>query len=179
MTKSEIRAHMLEKRYALKEEKHLQYSFNAVKYIQAHPMYQQARVVGLYHPIKNELNLLSLLEDQKTFLLPVVHDDQMHYHLYKNGDTLTKSTLQIFEPKDNPVMDHELDLIIVPALAVSKNGHRIGYGKGFFDKFIKHHSHIKTITVVFDFQVIEDLPVEKHDQKVQTLIVLKGDHNDY
>ena len=178
MTKSEIRAYMLEKRYALKEDKHLQYSLDAVKHIQAHPVYQQARVVGLYHPIKNELNILSLLEDQKTFLLPVVDEDQMHYHLFKNGDTLTKSTLQILEPKDNPVMDDTLELIIVPALAVSKDGHRIGYGKGFFDKFIQTHAHIKTLTVVLDFQVIEKLPVEKHDQHIQTVIVLKGEHHD-
>jgi 5-formyltetrahydrofolate cyclo-ligase len=103
----------------------------------------------------------------------------MQYHFYKNGDTLTKSTLQILEPKDNPVMDDTLELIIVPALAVNKEGHRIGYGKGFFDKFIKSHSHIKTLTVVLDFQVINELPIEKHDQQVQTLIVLKGDHDDY
>jgi 5-formyltetrahydrofolate cyclo-ligase len=76
-------------------------------------------------------------------------------------------------------MDDTLELIIVPALAVNKDGHRIGYGKGFFDQFIKSHSHIKTLTVVLDFQVINELPIEKHDQQVQTLIVLKGDHDDY
>jgi 5-formyltetrahydrofolate cyclo-ligase len=179
MTKSEIRIQMLEKRDAINENQHLKLSLKAVKQIQAHHVYQQARVVGIYHPIKNELNLLSLLDDQKTFLLPVVKEDNMHYHLYKNGDTLTKSTLQILEPKDNPVMDDTLELIIVPALAVNKEGHRIGYGKGFFDQFIKSHSHIKTLTVVLDFQVINELPIEKHDQQVQTLIVLKGDHDDY
>lgn len=178
MTKSEIRAHMLEKRYAINEERHLEVSLKAVKHIQAHPIYQQARVVGLYHPIKNELNLLSLLEDQKTFLLPVVKEDIMHYHLFKKSDRLTKSTLQILEPKDNPVMDDTLELIIVPALAVSKDGHRIGYGKGFFDKFIQAHAYIKTLTVVLDFQVIEELPIEKHDQQIQTVIVLKGEHHD-
>lgn len=179
MTKTEIRVAMLKKRYALSLSEHNHASLNAVQQIQAHPMYQKAFVVGLYHPIKNELNLLSLIEDKKTFLLPVVENDQMQYHLFSKGDTLIKSTLQILEPKENPIKEDTLDLIIVPALAVTKKGKRIGYGKGYFDQFIQKNPHIQTLAAVFDFQVLEDIPTESHDQNIQELIIIKGDSHDY
>ena len=178
MTKSEIRAYMLQKRFEIISDQHHKLSLEAVKHIQAHPYYQNAKVIGLYHPIKNEINLLHLIDDQKTFSLPVVEDNHMHYRVFKKGDRLTKSTLEILEPQDHHIVDDDLELIIVPALAVNKEGHRIGYGKGFFDQFINTNPHIKTITVVFDFQVLSELPVEKHDQQIQTVIVLKGEHHD-
>jgi 5-formyltetrahydrofolate cyclo-ligase len=170
---------MLKKRDEVSHLQHSHASLKAVQEIQANPMYQNASVVGLYHPIKNELNILSLKEDSKTFLLPVVEDNQMHYRLFHKDTQLIQSTLHILEPKENPIMEERLDLIIVPALAVTKYGQRIGYGKGFFDQFIQKNPHIHTLTVVFDFQVLEDIPTDPHDQNIQDLIIIKGDSYDY
>jgi len=112
-------------------------------------------------------------------LLPVVEGDEMHFHVYDQDATLTKSHLNILEPKDNPILDESLELLIVPALAVNHQGDRVGYGKGYFDRFLKQHPHIHTLTVVLDFQVIEYIPVESTDQLIQHLLIIKGEHHDH
>ena len=171
---------MLEKRYGIPQAIHDKYSNEAVKRIQSHPLYQQSKVIGLYHPIKQELNLVPITNDQdKVFLLPVVEGDEMHFHVYDQDATLTKSHLNILEPKDNPILDESLELLIVPALAVNHQGDRVGYGKGYFDRFLKQHPHIHTLTVVLDFQVLEDIPVESTDHPIQHLLIIKGEHHDH
>jgi 5-formyltetrahydrofolate cyclo-ligase len=178
MTKTEIRNIMLEKRMTMSKEKLEMYSKEAVQKIQRHPLYLQANNVGVYHPIKNELNILSLLKDKKSFALPVVHGDSMHYHPYQTGNDLVESELHIQEPITNKIVDATLDLLIVPALAVTLNGDRLGYGKGFFDKFIDLNPTIKTLAVVTTFQVLKALPQSLHDKKIDQIIIV-GDAHDY
>ena len=178
MTKTELRLIMLEKRMQLSKETIEMYSKEAVKKIQKHPFYTQANVIGIYHPIKNELNILDLTKDKKHFALPVVHEDEMHYHPYHLGADLVESSLHIQEPTVDKIVDETLDLLIVPALAVTLDGDRLGYGKGFFDRFLKHQPTIKTLSVVISFQVIKTLPQTLHDQKIDQIIIV-GDTYDY
>ncbi len=178
MTKTELRHIMLEKRMQLSKETIEVYSKEAVKKIQKHPFYIHANHIGIYHPIKKELNILSLTKDKKQFALPVVHEDDMHYHPYQLGADLVESALNIQEPTVDKIVDDTLDLLIVPALAVTLDGDRLGYGKGFFDRFIEHHPTIKTLSVVIDFQVIKTLPQMLHDQKIDQIIIV-GDTYDY
>ena len=178
MTKTELRYIMLEKRMHLSKGIIEMYSKEAVKKIQKHPFYNQAKYIGIYHPIKNELNILSLTKDKKHFALPVVHDYDMQYHPYHLGADLVESALHIQEPTLDKIVDETLDLLIVPALAVTLDGDRLGYGKGFFDRFIEHHPTIKTLSVVIGFQVIKTLPQTLHDQKIDQIIIV-GDTYDY
>ena len=178
MTKTELRYTMLEKRMQLSKEIIEMYSKEAVKKIQKHPYYIHANHIGIYRPIKNELNILDLTNDKKHFALPVVHDDDMQYHPYYLGADLVESTLHIQEPTLDKIVDETLDLLIVPALAVTLDGDRLGYGKGFFDRFIEHHPTIKTLSVVIGFQVIKTLPQTLHDQKIDQIIIV-GDTYDY
>ena len=178
MTKTELRYTMLEKRMQLSKETIEMYSKEAVKKIQKHPYYIHANHIGIYHPIKNELNILDLTNDKKHFALPVVHDDDMQYHPYHLGADLVESAMHIQEPTLDKIVDETLDLLIVPALAVTLDGDRLGYGKGFFDRFIEHHPTIKTLSVVIGFQVIKTLPQMLHDQKIDQIIIV-GDTYDY
>ena len=125
MTKTELRYIMLEKRMHLSKEIIEMYSKEAVKKIQKHPYYIHANHIGIYHPIKNELNILDLTKDKKHFALPVVHDDDMQYHPYHLGADLVESAMHIQEPTLDKIVDETLDLLIVPALAVTLDGDRL------------------------------------------------------
>jgi 5-formyltetrahydrofolate cyclo-ligase len=78
----------------------------------------------------------------------------------------------ILEPKDNGEVIQEecIDLIIMPGLAFSKNGDRLGYGGGYYDKFLKHNTKSPRIALAYDFQIFDSIPVEVYDEKVSHII---------
>jgi 5-formyltetrahydrofolate cyclo-ligase len=173
MTKEHIRDVMLVKRSSIDAKTHQMLSLNAVERIKKHPLYIQAKTVGLYHPIKGELDLTRLIEEDKQFAIPRVDRDNIVYDVFDKETALKKSCLNIYESEDEISLHHPLDLIIVPALAVDLNNHRVGYGKGYFDRFIKNHPHIKTLCVVLDFQVIDYIDTYASDQRVCDIIVIE------
>lgn len=171
MNKQHLRTKMLEIRMNIPSSTLDQISEQAVQEILNHPIYKHAKHIGIYHPIKNEINILGLLKDaSKTFYLPKVYGQTMHYLLY--DDALKQSELGIYEPTTNQTFDETLDLIIVPALVVDNTNHRIGYGKGFFDKFMNHYKHIQTLGIVMSFQVVEKFTHSLHDQKLHDIIII-------
>lgn len=161
---------MLSKRMAIDSDTLKIFSVKAVEALKQHPVYQQSKVIGIYHPIKNEMDITSIVREDKVCALPKVMGSDMHYYLYTPDSQLEKSSLSIMETFEGEPLDSTLDLIIVPALAVSHTFDRIGYGKGFFDRFIENNPHIYTLCIVFDFQVIDTIPHTPHDKKVHDII---------
>lgn len=164
---------MLDQRLSIPKDTLESYSQKAIEAIKSHPLYKKARVVGIYHPIKQELDITSLIYDDKVFSLPRVEGQVLHYYPFHNETKLEKSDLHIFEPISDMCMDQTLELIIIPALAVDSHHHRLGYGKGFFDTFISMHPHIKTLCVVLSFQKVPHIPNEPHDQTIHDIISIE------
>lgn len=150
-----------------------EYSIKAVEKIKSHPLYLKSHVIGIYHPIKNELDITELIKEHKVFSLPRVEGQGMHYYPYDHQTELKQSAFQILEPLKSVHMDSNLDLIIIPALAVDDQFQRLGYGKGFFDRFIEDHPHIQTLCVVLDFQKLPYIPSEPHDQRIHDIITVE------
>lgn len=116
--------------------------------------------VGIFYPIKNEVDLLELLTNGIAF--PKVIDD-MNFYEYEGSFTLGK--YDIPEPTGRLV---EVDTIVVPGSVFDLKGYRIGYGGGYYDRYMKPHH--KKIGVCFDFQVVDILPTEVHDVGLDMLI---------
>ena len=70
-----------------------------------------------------------------------------------------------------PAYEGEIDLIVVPAVAFDKTGLRLGRGGGYYDKFLKKHARAMLIGVGYDFQLGDQVPAERHDQKVHRIIL--------
>lgn len=130
--------------------------------------YITARNVMIYYPLKYEVDLLELLKDDKNFYLPKVKDDELLVCPYSNKFELSEYNIQ--EPCTNPVEPDILDLVIVPALAVDKNNYRLGYGKGFYDRFLGQYPNIKSITAIPDELVFDSLPVESFDKRINIIV---------
>ena len=79
MNKDTLRHIMLDKRMQMRKEDLEQYALKALKALRHHPQYKKSKVVGIYHPIKNEIDITSIIKDDKLFLLPKVEGDAMHY----------------------------------------------------------------------------------------------------
>ena len=135
------------------------------------PEYQKAKNVMIFYPLVDEIDLLSLASDKKNFYLPRVKDDDIEVCPYKNGDELVIGKYNILEPKNDTVSPDVLDLVIVPAIMADKNNNRLGYGKGYYDRFLNK----VTATILLPLPkelIVENLPVEPFDKKVDVVVTV-------
>ena len=111
-------------------------------------------------------------EDGKTVAVPkcVCGTNIMHFYEIRSFDDLEKGFFGIREPKtDEEITDFENYLCIVPALSIDKNGYRLGYGKGFYDRFLSENN-VKTIGLCYKDFLTDNLPHEEHDIKIQVIV---------
>lgn len=132
--------------------------------------YKKANCVMLFYPMKDEVDLLAILEDKtKTFFLPKVDGDDLLCCPYCADDELCVSCFNTQEPTSNPVDSELIDLVIVPALAVDKNNYRLGYGGGFYDRFLRDKSVTKIVCIPKEL-IVESVYPEKFDIPVDIVI---------
>lgn len=147
-----------------------------VKRIQNLKVYQTAKTVGIYYPIGSEVSLLALMEDSnKQFCFPAIvsmEETLMEFRLdnqqFITGPFGTKN------PKGQPVSPEQIDLIIVPGVAFSKDGVRLGYGKGFYDRYLKTYAHA-FIGCAYEVQITERLPSNDYDVLLPIIVTERED----
>jgi len=138
-------------------------SSNIVNRIKNSDLYSVSDNIMLFYPLKNEIDLLELLNDKtKKFYLPRVNQSELEVCPYKRGDNLEKSVQGVMEPLSQAVNKNILNLIFTPALYADKNGYRIGYGGGYYDRFLKDVTAVKVI-VIPDVLYIDKLPSDDFD----------------
>lgn len=143
--------------------------------LKKHPFYENSKNIMIFYPTKYEVNLLELMSfSDKKFFLPRVKGMELEVCEFSEESELKKSEFNILEPITNPVQPSLLDLVIVPALMVDKKGYRLGYGGGFYDRFIeKLRSDTLTIGLAFEFQIFDSIPKESHDAQLNYVITEK------
>ena len=138
-------------------------------------------IIALYYPSNFELNVLKVLElkyfSHQTILLPVAEKNNlMNFYQWKKNDVLTVNEFGLLEPIKSEAKIP--DIIIVPLLAFDKNKYRLGYGKGYYDrylnKYIKQFKDTMTVGVAFSFQKHNKLPINKNDVKMDFILTEKG-----
>ena len=137
--------------------------------------------ISIYYPSFYEVDVLKVidLENSKkiNFLLPIIeHNNFMNFYKWKKNDVLFINRFGLLEPQRSSKKIP--DIVLLPLIAFDKNKNRIGYGKGFFDKylnrFIKKHKKILTVGIAFSFQKHHNLPVNDKDYKLDYVITEKG-----
>ena len=100
------------------------------------------------------------------------------YAMAEDTDDLKRNEYAILEPKERIINNKKIDVIILPGSVFDINGNRIGYGKGYYDKYIKslNYNPLK-IGVCYDFQLLDTIPTETHDVKMD--IILTESRNIY
>jgi len=170
--KSELRRRLMRKRDALDLDEVEKKSDIIFENLLKTDCLKDSAKIGLYYPKGNEVStkkaLISLLKSGKRVFLPRVNGENLEFCEIKGLDDLKKMSFGIMEPlKDIPASDPLcLDIIIVPSVAVDKDGNRIGRGGGFYDKFLASNPGIKTICPVYDFQIVKEIEASPHDQKI-------------
>lgn len=139
--------------------------------IRALEEFKNAQNVMIFYPLKDEIDLLELLDEGKNFFLPRMTGLNLNVCPYKKGDKLEVKQFGVKEPKTHPVAPKLIDLIIVPALMIDSKNYRLGYGKGFYDRLITK-TNAKTLVGLPKELFIEELPTEAHDKAVDIVITV-------
>jgi 5-formyltetrahydrofolate cyclo-ligase len=136
------------------------------------------KVLSLYYPSNYEVNVLGIFQLIKKIkikiLLPVIKpSNQMNFIEWQYLDPLRVNKFGMLEPwlSKKPMVP---DFMLVPLLAFDNNNNRLGYGKGFYDKFLKNKKKITTIGIAFSFQKYNKLPVSDLDVKLDYILTEKG-----
>lgn len=165
--KTVLRREMIEKRKAL-SLKNGEVFVNIIKELEC---YKKAKTVMLYMPIKGEADVTGLLGDEKLFLAPVTEGDEMY--ACRVGE-MVKGAFGVPEPFDKTPFDKkDIDLVIVPGVAFDKEGNRMGFGKGYYDRFLKDMKAVKA-GVCHAFQLMDKIPSAPHDVKMDMIVTERG-----
>ncbi len=132
--------------------------------------------VHLYYPINNEVNTVNLIEqlwaDGTEVIMPRtdIPGKKIDNYRVSSFDQLEETTFNLLEPKvSTPKHTGDCDIILIPGLAFDHNLNRLGYGGGFYDRFLADSSALK-VAVAYDFQVKESIPSEAHDIKMNFIV---------
>lgn len=135
--------------------------------------YKRANSVMLFYPLREEVDLLDLLRDDKEFYLPRVEGDELEICPYKIGDELVMSGFRVLEPVSESVPKSDIDLVFVPALCVDEDCNRLGYGKGYYDRFLADFEGVSVIPVAKEL-VFSNICVESHDKCCDYIVTQDG-----
>jgi 5-formyltetrahydrofolate cyclo-ligase len=173
---------MLRKRNALSKVEICRKSKLIQKRITNLTNFRFAKVIGAYFPVGSEVKTQHIISDalknHKVLLLPKTEGDQIVFYQVLEEDfekhKLNKSRFGIMEPSPSPAITENIDLLIVPGLAFDSNGYRLGYGKGYYDKFIEKNGCYLSVGLGFEFQLLNyDLPHSVFDQKLDAVATEK------
>jgi len=176
-TKVELRAEFKRQRDALGEEERRNASLAICRRITAWPPFARSETVLSYLPMRAEVDLTPLLEmhPEKRWALPrILPKGQMAFHLYRPGELVRHPYGMLEPPADAlPVSVDQVDLALVPGLAFDREGWRLGYGGGFFDRFLAGFDG-QSAGVSYQALFVERLPHASHDIPVGYVVTELG-----
>lgn len=173
MDKTSIRQQMKQARLDLSRKEYLDMSNLIISKIKKHSYYKQATTIGIYVSFNQEVHTIPFIEEMfidKKVCIPKIEDHQMQFHQIESLKNIKRNSYGILEPEnENTISKEQIDLLIVPIVAFDKKYQRIGYGGGYYDRYLANFKG-KTIGIAFSFQEIEEIVPEKYDCPLDIVI---------
>ncbi len=175
MDKASLRREIREKKRAMTEADICLRSKKLAELFITSPAYRDARTIYGYLPYNQEVRTVPMLEqalrDGKRVAVPKVYGETMRFIYLDDLSAVAKGYSGIPEPvADGPVADDPTALVLMPGLAFTLAGDRMGYGGGFYDRFLADEPDHPTLALCYDFQIVESLPTEEFDIPVDTVL---------
>ncbi len=135
-----------------------------------------AQCLALYSPIRNEVETAlvakAALAAGKRVVYPRVEGDQLVFVQITDLTRLKPGSFNVPEPAGGVIADPaDIDLCVVPGVAFDRKGHRLGYGRGFYDRFLSScRQQMLRVGFAYDFQVVDCLPTGEYDQSLSVIV---------
>lgn len=128
--------------------------------------YRDAARVGAYHPVGSEILTQEIIQDllsaRREVYLPKISGQDMEFRRILDFSDLEMGSFGIMEPKDGCPVERSLDIILVPTVGISPDGVRLGYGHGYYDRFLAGCNTV-TVSLTLEKQVVRKIPPSPHD----------------
>lgn len=175
MNKQELRRAIRERKRAMTEEEIVERSNALAEKFYNSPAYQAASTIYGYLPYNQEVRTVPMLQraldEGKRVAVPKVYGEEMRFIYLEDLTQVSKGYAGIPEPiADVPVAEDKQALVLMPGLAFDPQGHRIGYGGGFYDRFLAQEPHHPTLALCYEFQMQAHLDTEEFDIPVDTVL---------
>ena len=184
LTKKEIRRTVRERRKALTEEMEASRSERIRSFVCGLPEYREAEVIYCYVDYNHEVRTWPIMEqavrDGKQVAVPRVDGETMEFYRIRGQEDLESGYSGILEPKQGlPAVSDGTDagkraLFLMPGVAFDRNHHRVGYGGGFYDRYLEAHPELVTAALAYECQIFAAVPFETFDILPQILITEAG-----
>ena len=175
MDKKALRKQIRDLKRAMTQEQIQEKSFALKNLFCACKQYNEAKTIYGYLPYNQEVRTVPILEqaiaDGKRVAVPKVYGDEMRFIWMEDLSKVEKGYAGIPEPiEDGPVAEDKTALVLMPGLAFDPQGHRIGYGGGFYDRFLAEEPEHPTLALCYDFQMLPELETEEFDIPVDSVL---------
>lgn len=175
MDKKELRRMIREKKRAMTQQEIQDASRRLFDLFIQTPQYQNAKTVYGYLPYNQEVRTVPILErslaDGKRIAVPKVFGDEMKFIYLDDLSRVESGYSGIPEPVDDgPEGDDPQALVLMPGLVFDPQGHRIGYGGGFYDKFLCKEPEHPTVALCYGFQVLDHIETDEYDIPVDCVL---------
>ena len=175
MDKKELRKVISARKRMMTDEEIIQKSNCLAQQFLASKQYIEAKTIYGYLPYNQEVRTVPILEqalrDGKTVAVPKVYGDEMRFICLQDLTKVEAGFAGIPEPtEDGPVANDKNALVLMPGLAFDPQGNRMGYGGGFYDKFLAKEPGHPTVALCYDFQVFKYLETDAHDIPVDRVL---------
>lgn len=164
-SKQELRKHIRQLKKEHTPDQLARQSAIIMSKLEQHSDFVKANIVMLYNSLPDEVQTQSFIQkwsSTKRIVLPTVVGDDIIPVGVDEDTSFVEGDFHIMEPQNHPYRG-SFDLIVVPGMAFDAAGHRLGRGKGYYDRFLCNYPKVKKIGLCFDFQKVDAVPVEATD----------------
>ena len=175
MDKQTLRRQIRELKRAMTEKQIVSASCRLGEKFAASELYKKARTIYGYLPYNQEVRTVPMLQraldEGKRVAVPKCYGDEMRFIYLDDLSQVESGYCGIPEPiADGPVADDPTALVLMPGLAFTERGERMGYGGGFYDKFLAAEPNHPTLALCYDFQMVDFIPTEAYDIPVDCVL---------
>lgn len=171
--KTSLRRLLLEKRDATSFDLMKIASKTILKKLKKIESFRDAQKIGAYYPIGSEMLTQDIMQEAlsegKEIFLPKVIGKNIEFRKIERFSNLENGSFDIMEPRSECPVDNNLDVILVPTVGISPKGVRLGYGHGFYDRFLAENK-IETISLTLEKQIIKNIPRSDHDVIINWIV---------
>ncbi len=182
MEKNTLRQKMKETLHRISKPLYEHYSYQIAQTLYDDPLWKSSQTIGITISNPPEVDTYQIIrkawDEGKTVVIPkcLPKEKQMNFRILERFNQLESVYFSLLEPIEastTRVDPEEIDLLIVPGLAFTMEGYRLGVGGGYYDRFLQNY-HGKTVSLAFREQMVNQLPKEPHDIPVEKIITYEG-----
>lgn len=175
--KKELRKKFIKERNTLPEEYRIKASNKIFSLLEELDLFKKAErifvFVGFGSEIATETFIKKHLDNKQIYVPKIVNGDMKLINITR-WDSLKPGHFNVLEPEEHDYYNGSIDLVITPSIVFNKQGYRLGYGKGYYDRYFSQSNYKASIGLSYDKLLQDYVPTEDHDQKVDFIITEKG-----